>query len=204
MSLIEDIEKMRSSNLTEEDIMQSLKERGVSRQEIESALAQSQIKEAVMAQDFQEGQEYAQYQNQGEMQPSMLAPPPIESSQEQYSEYPQYQDSQEQYQEPSQQYEQYSYPQSSISADTITEISEQIIAEKLQNVRTQLEKTIDLKASFETKLSHIDERLQRIEKVIDRLQLSILQKVGDYISDVSDLKKELVETQKSFKSHKHK
>ena len=39
-----------------------------------------------------------------------------------------------------------------------------------------------------------------MEKIIDRLQLSILQKVGDYLTNVEDIKKELAETQKSFKS----
>ena len=53
---------------------------------------------------------------------------------------------------------------------------------------------------MEAKLVHLDERLQRIEKIIDRLQLSIIQKVGEYMINVSDLKKELIETQKSFKT----
>ncbi len=99
-------------------------------------------------------------------------------------------------------YQQYSYPPST-SPDTITEISEQVVSEKLSQIKKQLEKTLDLKTTFEAKISSIDERLQRIEKIIDRLQLSILQKVGEYTADVSDLKKELFETQKSFTSLSH-
>lgn len=99
------------------------------------------------------------------------------------------------------QYQQYASPQ--ISSDTITEIAEQIVTEKLARIRDRLEKIIDLKTVLETKLLNLDDRLQRIEKIIDRLQLSILQKVGEYVINVSDLKKELMETQKSFKSISH-
>ena len=63
-----------------------------------------------------------------------------------------------------------------------------------------MESIIDIKNTFETKISSIDERLKRMEKIIDRLQLSLLQKVGEYVGDVADIKKEIIETQKSFKS----
>lgn len=105
---------------------------------------------------------------------------------------------QETYGSPYQQYAQ--YPQAQLSSDTITEIAEQVVSEKLSSIRNKLEKTIELKTETETKLTSLNERLQRIEKIIDRLELSILQKVGEYASNVSDLKKELIETQKSFKA----
>lgn len=60
------------------------------------------------------------------------------------------------------------------------------------------------KAAAKAQLESLDERLSRIEKIIDRLQLSVLQKVGDYVNDVQNLKKELVETQKSFTSISNK
>jgi len=99
----------------------------------------------------------------------------------------------------------YQYPAASaagLSTDTITEISEQVMAEKLMPIRNQLEKILDLKTTLESKQEALDERLKRIEKIIDRLQLSILQKLGDYVSSVENVKKELVETQKSFKAAK--
>jgi hypothetical protein len=85
-------------------------------------------------------------------------------------------------------------------ADIITEISEQVVDEKLFNVNESLKKVLNLGSNLNTRVEGLDERVKRIEKVMDRLQDSVLQKVGDYISDVSDLKKELIETQKSFKS----
>jgi hypothetical protein len=149
--------------------------------------------------------------NTQSMQPSMLSPPsPLEpSTEEVYTDqaFPEPQqdygyDTQQDYGYDTQQ--QYDYAPSSISSDTITEISEQVVSEKLANIRKQLEKTIDMKNTFSAQISHIDDRLQRMEKIIDRLQLSILQKVGEYTTSVSDLKKELSETQKSFKAKNHK
>jgi len=85
-----------------------------------------------------------------------------------------------------------------ISSDTITEISEQLISEKFSDVRKHLEKVIDFKNSFETKIESMDERLKRMEKIIDTLQSSVLRKVGDYVTNVDDIKKELISTQKSL------
>jgi len=87
-----------------------------------------------------------------------------------------------------------------LSSDTITEISEQVVSEKLSAVTEALENVLDLKTTMESKIDYMDERLKRIEGIIDRLQLSILQKVGDYVTNVNDMKTELAETQKSFKA----
>ena len=155
------------------------------------------------------------------MQPSMLDGPsqsaPRQAQQEQYEAPPAPQQAQqEQYESPQQQqqYDAYPAPQqgqpaqpyqsyapSSSSSDVVTEISEQVVAEALGPLKRKLEKNIDLKSSFETKLSNLDDRLKSIEKIIDRLQLSILQKVGESMSNIDDIKTELLETQKTIKSH---
>jgi len=112
--------------------------------------------------------------------------------QTQSQEYPEYQ----------QQYPQEQYQQQSggISSDTITEIAEQVVSEKFATIKKDMEKIIDLKTTTETKLSYLDSRLKKIEAIIDRLNLSIMQKVGDYMTNIDDIKKELIETQKSFKA----
>lgn len=110
---------------------------------------------------------------------------------------------QEYSQEYPQGYDQYqSYPgyQVSISPDTITEIAEQVLEEKLSHLHDKIDSSSDFKNTAETKLDHLKERIERIEKILDKLQLSILNKVGQYVTDVSDLKTELQETQKTFKA----
>ncbi len=200
MSTTDEIKRMRQEGIPDQEIMQSLRQKGISQKEIENALTQAQIKEAITANSqspYQENSGMAGYQQSF----------PIASEQEnQQQEIPSPSQYQEQY---PQQYEQpqgydYSYQpqyaQTQISSDTINEIAEQVMSEKLLKIRSQIEKLADLKTIAETKIFGIDERLKRIEKIIDNLQLSILQKIGQYASGVSDLKKELVETQKSFSS----
>lgn len=111
-------------------------------------------------------------------------------------------------------YQSYDYQAVGISPDTITEISEQVVAEKMMEMRKHIEKVTDFKTTIETKTEAIEERLKHIEKIIDTLQSSVLRKVGDYVTNVEDIKKELIATQKSFskfipeikkhKSHSHK
>ncbi|MBU0466435.1 MAG: hypothetical protein KJ718_03355 [Nanoarchaeota archaeon] len=95
-------------------------------------------------------------------------------------------------------YPQYQPYQEAMSSDVITEISEQVVSERLSVLQDKLEKVIDMRTVFEANIFSLGERLQRMEKIIDKLQLSILQKVGEYMTDVKDVKKELEETQKSF------
>ena len=89
---------------------------------------------------------------------------------------------------------------SSFSADTISEIAEQAVVEKLSSMRNEMDAILDTKSLLDSKINSLDERLKRLEKMIDRIQLSVLQRVGEYVSNVEDIKREMVETQKSFKS----
>ena len=148
------------------------------------------------------------------MQPSLTAQPQQETQQPtqqdipapvsgepQYGYYPDQQQPYSEYQDQSQ--SQYS----SYGSETISDITEQIVLEKISPIRAELEKTIDFRNTIESRMEYLDERLKRIEKIIDRLQLSIIQKIGDYASNIEDIKKEIIETQKSFKSmhdkHQH-
>ncbi|MEK6854966.1 MAG: hypothetical protein AABX73_01975 [Nanoarchaeota archaeon] len=215
MGIIDEIKQMQSQGKSEQEIASSLKQRGVSDSEINEAIAQNRIKDAVSSDDplriqqgydsfnsFQ-GQEPAKSAEYSDnkvgyegMQPSLLGfqdeqnNPTSQVAQERYlpneqaySEYGQYQPYQE-----------------AISSDVISEISEQIVSEKLSFLYDKLEKIFSFMNSSETRITNIDERIRRVEKILDVLQLSLLQKVGDYVSDVKDMKKELEETQKSFKT----
>ncbi len=216
--LIEEIKNMQKEGKSRQEIENSLKQRGLSSQQLDSAFSQIEIKEAVNPSEDSYPSSLPLPSSPTGMQPSIMsdeAPEleaPAPSSQGGYQAYPQpiYSDyspqtqesysypqqSQQYYQEPSQ--SQSPYP--SLGSDTITEIAEQVVAEKLSPMRKNIEKAIDQRNVSETRISQIDERLRRIEKIIDKLQLALLQRVGDYVSDVSDLKKEVIETQKSFKS----
>jgi hypothetical protein len=215
MSTIDEINSMRQSGRTDSEIISFLSDRGLSRNEIAESMAQAKIKSAVEGEtegikntfpqqdstygtnmeNNKEGYEGMQQSimNQPVEQPEEYAPAP--SQPQDYQAQQQY--APQDYQQ--QQYQQYQ-PQSSVSADTITEITDQILSEKMQSMRSQVEKLLDMKNTMESKIDYMDERLKRIEKVIDSLQSSVLQKVGQYVNNIDDMKTELQETQKSFKS----
>jgi len=217
MGITEDVKRMREDGLNERQIAGALKERGFSPKQISDSLAQTKIKEAVIGAESELAVEAMANPNTEEFVPSMMvqeeepaqatyayqeqayAPQPVpqapaEAPAQNYA---------QAYPEQPQAYQQtqtYASYQPSVSSDTITEISEQVVIEKLSPLKSQLEKVLDLKTTLESRMEYLDERLKRIESIIDRLQLSVLQKVGEYVTNVEDLKKELIETQKSFKS----
>lgn len=224
MAIFDEIKRMRDEGKSEQDMGLILQEEGHGMKEISDALAQSKIKEAVsspqdrtvMAPYGSQEQDMVQsISNQSEIPIASKdrnnGPPPeqvsLQQAQSQQAQQMQAQMQIMQQMQPyteeaySQQYAPYQqYESYGQDAETIAEISEQILAEKLSSIRGQLEAILDLKNTTEAKLLSMDERLKKIEKIIDRLQLSILQKVGEYVTNVEDIKKEMQETQKSFKS----
>lgn len=185
MALLDTIIQMHQQGINDTEIAQRLKEQGVNAKEINEAINQSKIKSAV------EDNQDAMAQQAG-MQPSVMEQPqPQEQIQEQVQQ--QYYPPQEQTQ-----YEYYQPQQQGISADTVTEIAEQIISEKFLKVKKQLDSIIELKSISESKISGIDERLRKIEMIIEKLQISILEKVGSYGSAIQDIKGEMEMMQDSF------
>lgn len=188
MGVIEEIEELRNQGKTDSQIAQILSQEGYASQEIYESLSQTKIKEAVSTP--------SQDENQQEMQPSLINSSQQQEPQEQqyqYTQYPQYSQGQYQYSEQAQ------YP-SGIASDTIAEIAEQVVLEKMSSAKTELEKNSEKVSALSTKIEYMDERLKRIEKTIDRLQLSILQKVGESLTNINDLKEEIIQTQKTFKA----
>lgn len=181
MALLDNVIEMHEQGMSDADIAQKLKEQGINAKEIDEAINQSKIKSAV------EGQESAMSQQAG-MQPSVITQEQgQEQVQQQYYQYPQ-----------EQQYEYYQPQQQGISADTVTEIAEQVISEKFLKVKKQLDSILELKSVSESKISSIDERLKRIEMIIEKLQIVILEKVGGYGGAIQDIKNEMEMMQESF------
>jgi len=83
-------------------------------------------------------------------------------------------------------------------ADTIIEISEQVFLEKSKTTQKQLDKLEEFKTITETKIDNISERLKKIENIIDRLEVTIIEKVGSYGSNLESIKKEMSMIEDSF------
>lgn len=201
MTALDEVKKAKQQGLSEDKIVQMLRDKGVQYKEIAEALAQARIQDAVELPDenpgdAQQAQEYApQYQQEytpsvQEQAQAYMTPAPTEMAAPAPSQGQEYS-----YAQP---YGQYA-PQESESS-LLNEIAEQVVTEKLDDTRKQIEKISDLRSHIQARVESLDDRLKRIEKIIDTLQSSVLKKVGDYVTNVEDIKQELIETQKTFSS----
>jgi len=169
MAVLEQVLNMKRQGIPDEQIISELKQGGISPKEINDALKQAQIKNAVT--DYGE-----------EMQPSMMpqgeVPTPNQQSQtyqpgnyetsqqampqqQEYAPMPQqqeYQPQEQQYYSPGDTTE-YS---AGMDTDTIIEIADQIVSEKIKKIQEQLEDTSETAALLKTKTENISDRLKKI------------------------------------------
>jgi len=211
MGALEQITNMKRQGISDEEIYNSLSQQGISPREINDALKQAQIKNAVSGpNEMEEG-----------MQPSMMpegeAPAPVGEQEYQPQEYqpqqyapqqtyqprtyeqPQYaQPTQEEYQ-PQQYAPQEGYaPSTGTDTDTIIEIADQIFSEKIKKFQNQIDASSESNALLQSRMESISERLKKIETIIDKLQIAILEKVGSYGQNLESVKKEMSMMQDSF------
>lgn len=208
MGLIEQINQMKNQGLQDQEIAGKLQEQGVAPTAINDAINQSKIKEAVgnnqmneelqplnsrpnsfnQMQQTQESQEYdlPEEENYNVSQP-----------QEEY-----YADNQETagggYNNYSEEYDGYDTNTQSMNTDNFIEIAEQVFAEKTKEMQNQIQEINEFKILSKIKLDHTEERIKRIESVMDKLQMAILEKVGSYGNTLQSIKKEMAMMQDSF------
>ena len=201
MGILEQITKMKQQGIPDGEIINELSNQGISPREISDGLKQAQIK-------------YAVSEDYGNMEPSIMrgddVPVPDESQQQTYTprayEQPQYAPQQEEY-APQQPQEQYYAPSSGgydqysaggIDTDTVMEISDQIFSDRIKKIQKQVDSLTEMSTLLGTKMENIAERFKRIESIIDKLQLAILEKVGSYGENLDSIKKEMSMMQDSF------
>ena len=87
----------------------------------------------------------------------------------------------------------------SYDSDVMIEIAEQVFLEKIKKIQKSVDEVSEFKTLAQVKIDDISERLRRIEAIIDKLQISILEKVGSYGKDLETTKKEMSMMQDSFR-----
>ena len=167
--------------------------------------------------------ESSQYQQQDSSQdysqqqyspPEPEVPVPTESPDSSQSQYQQgqYQQQGSYYDTPTEYYPQESYDQGYSASgeyspnygtnventDTMIEISEQVFSEKMKTLQKQIQDLNEFKSLTQSKVDNMSDRLKRLESVIDRLQTSIIEKIGNYGSGLETVKKEIEMMQDSF------
>ncbi len=202
MSILDQITQMKSQGRSAHEIIEYLQEQGIPPKEIQDAMSQAQIKNAISKSQV-EGMEQSimdqnPYEEEGQDTMEAAAQPPTydPQMQESYQEYaPQY---------PQQDYSQgyppeqgYAYTQGA-DTGTLVEIAEQVFNDKARKIQKQIESLNEFKVLSEIRLKNMEERLKRIEEMFDKLQLSILDKVGSYGKNLSSMQKEMDMMQDSF------
>ncbi len=203
MGVLDEVNQMRGSGVSEQEIISSLQQKGVSPKDINAALDQSQIKNAVAGENLDPAirgevppeppvgtpKYNPQAREMAEYREPPAAPQGEVSYEEEYSPQENYPDSGG--------YGGYGAGSGS-GTDTFIEIAEQVFSEKIKHFEKQLEDLSEFKALAQVKLDHALERIKRIEGAMDKLQIAILDKVGSYGKTLEGIKKEMTMMQDSF------
>jgi len=209
MAVLEQVIKMKGQGLSEGDIVTELSQQGVSPREINDALRQAQIKSAISGSVDVEGMEPSIMSEENVPSPNEIQSPvyvprtyeeepyvqPETYPQEVYPPTPMEYAPQEQYYAPTEGYEQYG---AGTDTNTVMEIADQIFSDRIRRVQKQVDDATEISSILQAKMENISDRLKKIEMIIDKLQIAILEKVGDYGRNLESVKKEMSMMQGSF------
>jgi len=211
MGIFEEISYLKEQGLDDKEISERLQERGISPKAINDAINQMAIKKAIYSEDKEEAlsakatpsppftlappqplYSSKRMEIENSRAEEFYAPPPLmeEGEAQQYG--GQY--SQEEY------YPQEGYGESEGGYDTETfiEIADQVFSEKIKKEKKQIEALNEFATLAETKISNNHERIKRMEAIIDKLQIAILEKIGSYGKSLESIKSEMEMVQDSF------
>jgi len=223
MGILDQVTQMKQQGKADEEIIQELQQQGVNPKSIQDAISQAQVKDAVAGAPTQGMQQSIMNENQGQnMNPSTQempdeyipspqypgAQPPMPQAPytpQQYQEMPEQEMYGQEAFQPQEYYPQdygdqggYEYGVTASSTGTLIEIAEQVFSDKIKKIQRLLDDLNEFKVLTETRINTTEERLKRIETTIDKLQLSILDKIGSYGKDLSTIQKEMTMMQDSF------
>jgi len=198
MAALERVMQMRNQGLSESQIINTLRQEGVSPKEVYDAITQSQIKsELSQAPPIEyETQEMTQSMAQPEQQPYL--------PEENYADPSQAQVEQQEYIEPvpapQQQYYQEYQPvqQQPTDIETINEIAEQIVDEKNIELKKQISEIKNFKEEAKTEIERLTKKIEKLENNYNELQIAIIRRIGEYGENIKNIATEMHETQDSF------
>jgi len=211
MALLEQINKLKQAGQSDNQIATSLKEQGYPLAQISEALSQSKIKSAIY--DSQQGSEDPEQMQSSIMtqQNQQVMTVPQQSAEtgmqnqtaemaQQYPEtYPGYNQQYSQEYAPQESYQgQESYYSQVIDRETVRDISRQEAEEIVKKIRSEVESLTKIKTDMNFEIQNMDNRLTRIESVIQDLQSAIIHKMGEYGESIQGISQDLQATQEAF------
>ena len=219
MVTLDKVMEMQKQGLSDADISTQLQNEGIAAAEINDSLNQAKIKNAVsppegVPQAQAPGQEMqasimqnpptqqppaAQMNTQpmtqeiGAQPPAQQPPAPAFPAPEIYPPEGSPEQPQDDYytQTPQAYGQDYYAPQGGIDTETISEIAEQVVTEKLNEFKKKTGDLVSFRNTTEDKVNDIDDRLKRIEATIDKLQQAIIGKIGEFGESNAAIHKDL-------------
>lgn len=211
MGVLEQVTTMKSQGKSDSEIIKDLQEQGIPPKMIQEAMDQAQIKDIVTKKEMDDMQQsimnrqqsnqqetYEEYVPEPQAMQQAPAPMPEYYNQGQYASQDQYAYQPEYTQDYPQDQQQYYGYTGTTDTGTLIEIAEQVFSDKIKKIEKQVESLNEFKVLTETRLNTTEERLKRIEAMIDKLQISILEKIGSYGQNLDSIKKEMSMMQDSF------
>jgi hypothetical protein len=201
MAVLDRVIQMHNQGIGDDEVIKRLSNEGLSIKEINDAVNQSKIKMAVNQQqtagysDSQTQQapqapyqDYSQTAYDYNQQFSPAYQEQQYAAPQAQSQYPEQYEQQAGYQ---QQYAPQQYPSMGVDTETITQISEQIINEKLKELKDSMGDIASFKSNTQERISDLNDRLKRIENSLEKIQQAIIGKVGEFGESVAYIHKDL-------------
>ena len=190
MDVINKILDLQRRGMSDQEIVTQLGNEGISPKEIRDSISQATVKNAV----YQE-ENFDQSPNQG-MSPSITESGQEEQQMTQQPENQQSDQSQAQtyYTPTPQSYspeQGYYQQQSPGDTEVITEIAEQVSSEKINELKKKIGDITGFKSEMKDKIEDLDDRLKRIENTLDKIQQSIIGKIGEFGENASMIQQDL-------------
>ena len=199
MTVLEQVTQLKKQGMNDEEISNNLQQQGISPKQITDAINQSNIKNAVTDEESSQDNYIPYPENSAPSQDTYT--PSIAEAEQTYI--PQVQQAPEIY-------SQQGYPQqeqaysTGMDSESMIEIANQVFSDKIRKFQKKQDELNEFKTLAQVKIDNLDERLKKIEKIIDTMQIKILEKVGTYGKQLNSTKKELAMVQNTIKKHKKK
>lgn len=193
--------KMQEEGKSDAEIIAVLTEEGLKPTQISEALNQARIKQAVEAK-AKEKKARAKEAEEGGLAPSILTARREELTEAEEVPMPSKEAKKVAKGMPPEEAYPYEYAEGeaapAIDTEAIEEIAEEIVNEKWEEAKAKISSVIEWKEYTESRLKSMDEKMQRIESVLDRLQAALLGEVKKYGQSVKDLGTEMQSLEGAF------
>ncbi len=214
MALLERINSMKQQGISDAQIQNTLVNEGISPREINEAVSQYKIKNAVAADgELQQSimtdsnqQQYMSVPEASQVNPPAQQYVPQNQTQQTYQQDYSQQPAQQNYDPQTYQqqaydpqtYAQQGYMPQALDIETVRDISKQQVDESLKKLKEEIASLSKLKSEMKFEIQDMENRLKRIEDVMHELQSAVIRKMGEYGESIQGISKEIRATQESF------